>query len=554
MKSTMMSAQLSLNTVFERAGKMFPQQEIVSRLPDKSFRKHTFAEYYGRTRALAAVLKKLGLRKGDRVATLCWNHHAHLEAYFGIPAAGGVMHTLNLRLSADEIGWIAHHADDRFLIVDDILLPLYEQFAKLHKFERVIVFPFSGAPVTTRAGDPHEGTPAIDDYEQLLREAPTGFEYEPHDENDPIAMCYTSGTTGKPKGVVYSHRSTVLHSLTCSLPDMIGLSSRDVVLPVTPMFHANSWGIPYAAMMLGAKLVFPGPHLHPDDLLDLMQAEPPTMSLGVPTIWLSLIQLYEANPGKWTLPTGMRSLVGGAAVPEALIRQFAKHGISIAQGWGMTETSPLATLFYEKPELVGKLTEEQWHARRSLAGVLVPMVDFRLIDEEGKPCPWDGKAVGELQVRGPYITGAYHNVPHDPDKFTDDGWLRTGDVAAIDEYGYMRIADRTKDLIKSGGEWISSVDLENAIMAHPAVAEAAVVAVSHPRWTERPLACVVLKAGASLSAAELRDFLAPKFAKWQIPDAFDFIDAIPRTSTGKFWKLRLRERYANWTWPESTAH
>ena len=553
MKSTMMQSQLSLNTVFERAGKMFPTQEIVSRLPDKSFRKHTFAEYHRRTRALAAALKKLGLRKGDRVATLCWNHHAHLEAYFGIPAAGGVMHTLNLRLAADEIGWIAHHAEDRFLIVDDILLPLYQQFAKLHRFERVIVFPFSGAPVATRAGDPHEGEPAVDDYEQLLRDAPAEFTYEPHDENDPIAMCYTSGTTGKPKGVVYSHRSTVLHSLTCSLPDMIGLSSRDVVLPVTPMFHANSWGIPYAAMMLGAKLVFPGPHLHPDDLLDLMQVEPPTMSLGVPTIWLSLIQLYEANPGKWKLPVGMRSLVGGAAVPEALIRQFAKNGISIAQGWGMTETSPLATLFYEKPELVGKLTEEQWHARRSLAGVLVPMVDFRLIDEDGKECPWDGKAVGELQVRGPYITGAYHNVPQDPDKFTADGWLRTGDVAAIDEYGYMRIADRTKDLIKSGGEWISSVDLENAIMAHPAVAEAAVVAVSHPRWTERPLACVVLKPGASVTAAEMREFLAPKFAKWQIPDAFDFIDAIPRTSTGKFWKLRLRERYVDWRWPDGEA-
>ena len=553
MKSTMMQSQLSLNTVFERAGKMFPTQEIVSRLPDKSFRKHTFAEYHRRTRALAAALKKLGLRKGDRVATLCWNHHAHLEAYFGIPAAGGVMHTLNLRLAADEIGWIAHHAEDRFLIVDDILLPLYQQFAKLHRFERVIVFPFSGAPVATRAGDPHEGEPAVDDYEQLLRDAPAEFTYEPHDENDPIAMCYTSGTTGKPKGVVYSHRSTVLHSLTCSLPDMIGLSSRDVVLPVTPMFHANSWGIPYAAMMLGAKLVFPGPHLHPDDLLDLMQVEPPTMSLGVPTIWLSLIQLYEANPGKWKLPVGMRSLVGGAAVPEALIRQFAKNGISIAQGWGMTETSPLATLFYEKPELVGNLTEEQWHARRSLAGVLVPMVDFRLIDEDGKECPWDGKAVGELQVRGPYITGAYHNVPQDPDKFTADGWLRTGDVAAIDEYGYMRIADRTKDLIKSGGEWISSVDLENAIMAHPAVAEAAVVAVSHPRWTERPLACVVLKPGASVTAAEMREFLAPKFAKWQIPDAFDFIDAIPRTSTGKFWKLRLRERYVDWRWPDGEA-
>ncbi len=553
MKSTMMSTQLSLNRVLDYGTRMFPGTEIVSRLPDKSFVKHSFAQFGARARALAGALRKLGLRKGDRVATLCWNHHAHLEAYFGIPAAGGVMHTLNLRLAPEEIGWIAHHADDRFLIIDDILLPLYEQFAKLHRFERVIVYSFSGAPVATRAGDPHEGEPAVDDYEQLLREAPAAFEYVDHDENDPVAMCYTSGTTGKPKGVVYSHRSTVLHTLTICMPDFIALQARDVVLPVTPMFHANSWGIPYAAVMQGSKIVFPGPHLHADDLLDLMQAEPPTIALGVPTIWLSLIQAYEANPGRWTLPKNFRSLVGGAAVPEGLIRAFAKHGLSIQQGWGMTETSPLATVFYEKPELKASLTEDDWHARRTLAGVMVPMVEFRLIDEEGKVVAWNGKDVGELQVRGPYITGAYHDVPQDPDKFTDDGWLRTGDVAAIDQYGYMRIADRTKDLIKSGGEWISSVDLENAIMGHPAVAEAAVVAVAHPKWTERPLACVVLKPGASLGAEELRTFLSDKMARWQVPDAIKFVDAIPRTSTGKFWKMKLREQFRDWKWPEGSG-
>ncbi len=553
MKSTMMSVPLSLNTLFERSGKLFPQSEIVSRLPDKSLRRHTYGQYYQRTRALAATLKKLGLRKGDRVATLCWNHHAHLECYFGIPAAGGVMHTLNLRLSPDEIGWIAHHAQDRFLIVDDILLPLYQQFAKHHAFERVIVFPFSGAPVATRDGDPHAGEPAVDDYEQLLADAPDHFEYVEHDENDPVAMCYTSGTTGRPKGVAYSHRSTVIHSLVQSMPDCMALAGRDVVLPVTPMFHANSWGVPYSAVMVGAKFVFPGPHLHPEDLLDLMQLEPPTLSLGVPTIWLALIQLYEANPGKWTLPAGMRSLVGGAAVPEALIRQFAKHGMSIAQGWGMTETSPLASLFYEKPSLIGKISEDEWFARRATGGVIVPLVQLRIIGEDGKACDWNGKDVGELQARGPYITGAYHEVEQDPDKFTDDGWLRTGDVAAIDSEGFVRIADRTKDLIKSGGEWISSVDLENAIMAHPAVAEAAVIAVAHPKWTERPLACVVLKPGASVDAQTLREFIAPKFARWQLPDVIEFIDAIPRTSTGKFWKLKLRERYVDWSWPTQSG-
>ena len=550
MKTTMMSVPLSLNTVFDHAGRLHPTQQIVSRLPDKSYRRHTYAQWHARTRALVSVLKRLGLRQGDRVATLCWNHHAHLEAYFGIPAAGGVMHTLNLRLAPDEIGWIAHHAEDRFLIIDDVLLPLYEQFAELHRFERVIVFPFSGAPVATRVGDPHAGIPAIDDYEQLLRDAPPCDGYAEHDENDPVAMCYTSGTTGRPKGVVYSHRSTVIHSLQAALPDHLGLSARDSVLPVTPMFHANAWGVPYAAVMLGAKLVFPGPHLHPDDLLDLMQVEPPSLALGVPTIWLALIQLFEAHPGRWTMPAGLRSLVGGAAVPEALIRQFAKHGVSVAQGWGMTETSPLASVFYRKPELDPVLTDDQWFARRALAGVKVPLVDMRIVGEDGNECAWNGADVGELQVRGPYITGAYHNVPHDPDKFTADGWLRTGDVAAIDLWGYVRIADRTKDLIKSGGEWISSVDLENAIMGHPAVAEAAVIAVAHPKWTERPLAAVVLKPNQTVTAEALREFLAPKFARWQIPDAFAVIEAIPRTSTGKFWKVRLRERFADWVWPE----
>jgi fatty-acyl-CoA synthase len=549
MHSTMMSVPLSLNHLLERAGRLFPDSEIVSRLPDRSLRRHTYAQYYQRTRALAAALRKLGLRKGERVATLCWNHHAHLEAYFGIPAAGGVMHTLNLRLAPEEIGWIAHHADDRFLIIDDILLPLYQQFAHLHRFERVIVFPFSGAPVAVRAGDPHEGEPAIDDYEQVLAHAPADFEYMAHAEDDPVAMCYTSGTTGRPKGVVYSHRSTVLHSLVGCMPDIWSLTGRDTVLPVTPMFHANSWGIPYACVMLGTRLVFPGPHLHPDDLLDLIVAESPTLALGVPTIWLSMIQLYEAHPGKWRFPPHLRSLVGGSAVPESLIRQFARHGVTIYQGWGMTETSPLASISYRKPGME-HLTEEDWFARRAMAGVPVPLVELRIAGETGE-CPWDGRSVGEVQARGPFITGSYHQVAPEPDKFTDDGWLRTGDVAAMDAYGFMRISDRTKDLIKSGGEWISSVDLENAIMGHPAVAEAAVIALPHPKWDERPLACVVLKPGQAVSAAQLREFLAGRFARWQLPDAVEFIDAIPRTSTGKFWKARLRERYADWQWPDA---
>jgi len=542
MHATMMNTPLSLNHLLERAGTLFPKSEIVSRLPDKSLRHHTYGEFYQRTRALAAALSALGLKKGERVATLCWNHHAHLECYFGIPAAAGVMHTLNLRLSPDELGWIAGNANDRFLVVDDILLPLYKQFAPLHRFEKVIVFPFSGAPV------PKEFT----DYETLLAQADAAsFNYAPHDENDPVSMCYTSGTTGRPKGVVYSHRSTVLHTLVASLGDFWGLRGTDVVLPVTPMFHANSWGIPYGAVMMGVKLVFPGPHLHPDDLLDLMQLEPPTLSLGVPTIWMSLIQTYDAsllegspNKGRWKLPVNMRSLVGGAAVPEALIRAFDAHGIWILQGWGMTETSPVCTISYPKAELKNASANERYR-RAAMAGVPVPLVELRVRDEGGQEQAWDGKSIGEIQVRGPFITGSYHEVALDEEKFTSDGWLRTGDVASVDPLGFVKITDRTKDLIKSGGEWISSVDLENALMSHGAVAEAAVIAIPDDKWGERPLACVVMKAGQMVAAAEFNTLLLNHgFAKWQLPDRYELIDAVPRTSTGKFWKLKLRERFA----------
>jgi len=546
MLTTMMNTPLSLNHLLERAGRLFHGSEIISRLPDKSLRRHGYGEFYRRTRALAAALQGLGLKKSERVATLCWNHHAHLECYLGIPAAGGVMHTLNLRLAPEEIGWIAGNAQDRFLVIDDVLLPLYEKFKHLHAFERVIVFPFSGAQVPS----------GFADYEALLAGADAdGFEYAPHEENDPVAMCYTSGTTGHPKGVVYSHRSTVLHSLVGCLPDYCGVRGTDVVMPVTPMFHANSWGVPYIAVMMGAKLLFPGPHLHPDDLLDLMTQEPPTLSLGVPTIWLGMIQSYEAslkpgapNHGRWKLPAGMRSLVGGSAVPDALIRAFDRHGIWIMQGWGMTETSPIGAISYVTGSLQNASQEEKYR-RAAMAGVPVPLVDLRVSGDDGREQPWDGKSVGEVQARGPFVTGAYFPktaaTQEGGDKFTADGWLRTGDVAAIDEMGFVRISDRTRDLVKSGGEWISSVDLENALMAYPAVAEAAVIAIADPKWGERPLACVVLKPGQQATPEELNAFLLTKsFAKWQLPERYEFIDAVPRTSTGKFWKMKLRERFA----------
>ncbi|WP_247478397.1 long-chain fatty acid--CoA ligase [Bradyrhizobium sp. CW9] len=539
-QSTMMDVPLSLNHLLERAGKIFAANEIVSRLPDKSLRRHTYREFYRRTRSLASALQRLGLKKGDRVATLCWNHHAHLECYFGIPAAGGVVHTLNLRLTPDEIGWIAGNAGDRFLIVDDILLPLYKQFAHLHQFERVIVFPFSGGRVP----------PDTKDYESLLNCAdPDAFEYETHEETDPVAMCYTSGTTGRPKGVVYSHRSTILHMLVGSLAEFWALRSTDVLLPITPMFHVNAWGIPYGAVNLGAKLVFPGPYLHSGDLLDLMQMEPPTLAFGVPTIWMTLLQTFEASRaegspdrGRWKLPKSLRAVTGGASVPESLIRALDRHGVWIEQGWGMTETSPLCTRSYHRAELRDEGNQEKYR-RAAMAGVAVPLVELRLCGDEGEQ-PWDGKSVGEIQVRGPFITGSYHNTPVARDTFTEDGWLRTGDVASIDPLGFVRITDRTKDLIKSGGEWISSVDLENALMEHPAVAEAAVIAVPNEKWGERPLACIVLKIGKQANTDELREhLLACSVAKWQLPDRYEFIDAVPRASTGKFWKAKLREQF-----------
>jgi fatty-acyl-CoA synthase len=544
MRSTMMPATLSLNALLERAGRYFHGSEIVSRRPDKSLVRHSYGEYHQRTRRLAAALRALGLQRGDRVATLCWNHHAHLECYFGIPAAGGVMHTLNLRLAPDDIGWIAHDAGDRFLVVDDVLLPLYERFAKKHRFERVIVFPFSGAPVPG----------GCDDYEALLGAADLGgFAYAAHEEDDAVALCYTSGTTGHPKGVVYSHRSTILHTLVGCMGDFWGLKGSDVLLPVTPMFHANCWGIPYAAVMMGTRIVLPGPHLHPDDLLDLMQIEPPTLSLGVPTIWMGLIQAYERalaeQPGRWRLPTGMRSLVGGAAVPESLIRAFARHGVWLLQGWGMTETSPLATVSYHRAELKDAGVDERYR-RAAMAGVPVPLVDVRIRGDDGLDAPADGRSMGEIQVRGPFITGSYFGSAPSGDEFAADPdgsvWLRTGDVATMDELGFVRITDRTKDLIKSGGEWISSVELENALMAHPALAEAAVIAVPDEKWGERPLACIVFRPGQQAAPAELNAMLLASgaFAKWQLPDRYEVVDAVPKTSTGKFYKLKLRERFA----------
>ncbi|MDQ3261241.1 MAG: long-chain fatty acid--CoA ligase [Pseudomonadota bacterium] len=536
MKSTMMHYPLTLNHILERAGKLFGATEIVSRLADRSMHRYTYADFYRRSKQLGEALQQAGLKRGDRVGTLMWNSYAHMECYFGIPAAGGVLHTLNLRLFPEDIAFIANHAEDRFIIVDDVLLPLFEKFKDKIKVERVFVFSQSGKP--TPAG--------YEDYEALLGSAQGQFQYPDLDENEPCGMCYTSGTTGQPKGVVYSHRSTVLHAFMAAMPDTTSYSGADTVLPVVPMFHANAWAIPYVCAMVGAKLVFPGPFLDGESLLELYQTEKVTVSAGVPTIWLSLLQTLQQNPGRWQLQPGLRMTIGGSAVPASLIKAYAELDMHIIQGWGMTETSPIATVS-KLDQNTRKFPPDERAAAVARQGIVVPFVDIRIMNDEGEAA-WDGKSVGEVQVRGPWVTGSYHNLAKSEESFTADGWLKTGDVGMIGSDGYLRLTDRAKDLIKSGGEWISSVDLENSIMGHPAVAEAAVIAVPHPKWAERPLAVVVLKPGQKAGADEIREFLLGKYAKWQIPDGIIFVDAIPRTSTGKFLKTKLREDYKDWKW------
>jgi fatty-acyl-CoA synthase len=535
MQSTMMAYPLTLAPVLARAGSMFGAAKIVSRLPDKSLHRYQYRDFQRRAHALGSALQEAGLARGDRVATLMWNHYAHLEAYFGVTCAGGVLHTLNLRLHPDEIAYIVNHAEDRFLIIDDVLLPLYEKFCGQVSPERVIVVPLTGN--TPPAG--------YDDYERFI--AGGGRIDAPDlDENEAVGMCYTSGTTGRPKGVVYSHRSLVLHSMTSMMTDSLSVSEKETLCPVVPMFHVNAWGLPFSGVMAGCNLVLPGPHLDAVSLLDLFESEQVTVSAGVPTIWSTILRALEEEPKRWQLVPGMRMIVGGSAAPESMIRGFDRCGLRVLHAWGMTETSPIGTTGNLKQHLRALSSEEQY-AYRSKQGLPPAMLEVRAMTDAG-PAPWDDETLGELQVRGPWVAASYFRLDIEADKWTADGWFRTGDVVAIDSEGYVKIADRTKDLIKSGGEWISSVDLENALCGHEAVQEAAVIAIAHPKWDERPLAVIVLKPGRHTNAQALRAFLAPKFAKLCLPDAYVFVDEIPRTSTGKMLKAKLREQHKDWRW------
>jgi fatty-acyl-CoA synthase len=476
-----------------------------------------------RAKMLAIALGRLGVRSGDRVATLASNHALHLEAYFGVTCAGAVLHTLNGRLHADDLAYIVQHAGDHVLLVDRLQLPLFEQLSRRVTIPHVFVFDGANLPS------------GLSDYEDLLRQADVdAFEYPELDERTAASMCYSSGTTGRPKGVLYSHRALSLLAMNWTATDVAGVSKHDVLMSVVPMAHINGWGLPFSAALVGAKIVLPGTHLAPANLLGLIERERVTLSAGVPTVWLSVLHTLDASPGAFDISSLRTIVVGGSAVTRALIDGFAQRNVAVTQAWGMTETTSLATIACGG--------DAEW---RTTQGLPLPFMEIRARGDHGL-VPWNGTTPGELEVRGPTVISGYYGGNGDRSGFTADGWLKTGDIVTIDEHGSIQIRDRAKDLIKSGGEWISSVALENALMDHPAVWEAAVIAVPDPKWDERPLAVIALKPDHSATAEDMRTHLACRFAKWWLPEAFEFVPDIPKTATGKFMKTALRERYANW--------
>ncbi len=544
MRGLMQDVPLTLQMILERVGTLYGSKTVATRRTDGVDRQ-SYGEVVQRANRLAAALRDLGIRPGDRVATFGWNSQRHLELYLAVPCMGAVLHTLNIRLHPDQIGYIANHAQDRIVFVDASTLPVWQKIEGLSTVSQVVVMDDVGT------GESPEGL----DYEELLASAAPTFDWPRLDENQAAAMCYTSGTTGHPKGVVYSHRSSTLHAMAMLFVDFLGLSERDVSLPIVPMFHANAWGQPYGALLTGASLALPSRFMDPASVAGLVASERVTVSEAVPTVWFGILQAIrdgEIDPD--SLESLERLVVGGSAVPESLMRGYDELGVRIIHAWGMTETSPVGTIANVKTTV----PEDQVYRTRLSQGLPAPSLVLRIVAEDGTVAPWDDTTMGELQISGPWIADAYYE-PSEPDdrggldRFTDDDgrrWLKTGDVAVIDGEGYVKLVDRTKDLVKSGGEWISTVDLENLLTAHSGVAEAAVIAVSHPKWDERPLACVV-KSDPALTADDLRTYLADHVAKWQIPDAFIFIDEVPKTSVGKFDKKVLRNTYRDYELPST---
>jgi len=535
-RSTMMDVPLTVTALMRYGTSAFADREVRTWTGDSS-RRQSYGETGARAAKLAGALRGLGVDGDQRVATLMWNNSEHLEAYLAIPSMGAVLHTLNLRLDPAQLGYIANHAEDYAVIVDDSLVPLLAQvLGHATTIRHVLVTgPAGSLPdhAAKLAGPGRE----VHSYEELLAGMPGSFDWADPDERSAAAMCYTSGTTGMPKGVVYSHRSAYLHSMGVCLGNTLGVCESDRVLPVVPMFHANAWGLPYAAVLSGADLMMPDRFLQPEPLVKLIETERPTLAGAVPTIWSALLQHIRQHGGDIS---SLRLVAcGGSAVPHSLMEAFEKElGVYILQAWGMTETSPIGSV--ARPP-AGTPADQSW-AYRDTQGRLVCAVEARLVGDGGTVLPHDGKAVGEVEVRGPWVTGSYYG-DDDPEKF-HDGWLRTGDVGTVDPLGYVTLTDRAKDVIKSGGEWISSMELENQLMAHPQVIEAAVIGVPDEKWGERPLATVVVQPGSEVTVAELRAFLAERVPRWQLPERWCFITEVPKTGVGKFAKTRMRESYA----------
>lgn len=540
MKGLMQNRPLMISALIQFAARYHKDTEIISNTVEGGLHRYTYGEAERRARRLARVLQKLGVQEGDRVGTLAWNGYRHFEIYFAVSGMAAVCHTINPRLFPDQIAYIINHAADKVLFVDLTFVPLIEKLAPQVKdsVKAVVV-------MTDSAHMPNPTLPAgmaLHCYEDLMAAADEDFAWPEFDEDTASSLCYTSGTTGNPKGTLYSHRSTILHAYAISLPDVMGLRATDRVLPVVPMFHVNAWGIPYAAPLTGAALVFPGPHMDGASLEALMNDEGVTYAAGVPTIWLGLLQ-HLRKSGK-RLETLERVVIGGAACPRMLIEAFdQEYGVRVDHAWGMTEMSPLGT--YNRPmAATAKLTGEDAMRLRMKQGRAVFGVDMKICGSDGEPLPWDGETFGDLLVKGPWVCSAYYGLENDTrDSHDAEGWFRTGDVATIDEHGYMEITDRTKDVIKSGGEWISSIGLENVAVSHPDVAEAAVIAATHPKWDERPLLIVVPKEGKTIDPQTLRAFFEGKVAKWWIPDDVVVVDELPHTATGKLQKMALRDRF-----------
>ena len=534
MLGLMQSQALLISAVIEHAARHHADSEVVSRTVEGGMHRYTYAEARLRAKRAANALHSLGVGLGDRVGTLAWNGYRHFELYYGISGIGAVMHTINPRLFPEQIAWIINHAEDRVLFFDLTFLPLVEGIAGHLKTCKVLVL------MTERAHMPGSSKLAgLMCYEDLLGAASDQLQWPIFDENTASSLCYTSGTTGNPKGALYSHRSTMLHAYASALPDSLNCSARDCILPVVPMFHVNSWGLAYACPLVGAKLVLPGPHLDGKSIFELFETEKVSMSAGVPTVWLGLLAHLKQNGLKFS--TLRSTVIGGSSCPPAMIKTFQDdYGVKVLHAWGMTEMSPLGTVCNLKTKHLSQAPEEQFKVEIT-QGRAVFGVDMKIVGGDGAELPWDGKAFGDLLVRGPWVVrGYFKGEGGDP---LVDGWFPTGDVASISPDGYMQITDRSKDVIKSGGEWISSIDLENIAVAHPAVQQAAVIGIAHPKWDERPLLVVVKKPGMDVSREELLHFFDGKIAKWWLPDDVAFVDAIPLGATGKMLKVKLREQF-----------